>query len=158
VTLLSILLVTCLVSDPTIAQWIDRNGVEVIERKDLSPAAAASSPSSPGIVVAKFRADDAVNAALLRKVKDQVLFQIVACPDRANCSVAFEQDVSRYSRITYLEKVPKGTTLRTTESAEAQRTTKLRDDGVRVNYFEKAAVVYFWDSGMKAWESIGVSD
>ena len=157
-TLSSVLLLAYLVSNPVVAEWLERNHVELVERNDLSPEAAAGAPANPGIVVGAFRARDQVNAALLRTNGDQVVFEIVACSDRGTCSVEVHQDVSRYSRIVFLEKVIKGVAIRTANTAETRRTVKLTMEAVKIHYFEKAAVVYFWNVNERKWDSIGVTD
>ncbi len=157
-TLFSVVLLTCVLANSTIAEWVDRNHVELIERNDLAPEAAAATSASPGIVVGQFRSLDLVTAGLLRRNGDQVVFQIVACSSKGDCSVELEQDVSRYSRIVFLEKVLKGTTVNATDAAGAPRKVQLTEEAMKINYFEKAAVIYFWNIAQKKWDSVGVAD
>jgi hypothetical protein len=157
-TLSSILLFLCLISDPVVAKWLHHGQVQIIERRDLSAEAAKASPTTPGIVVGKFRTTDQTNAGLIRKREDRVRFQIIACSTKGECAIEVDEDVSDYARIVFLEKVPKGTTVSTDESAEVQQRYELTEEAVKITYFGKAAVVYFWNVGQKKWDSIGVAD
>jgi hypothetical protein len=157
-TFLSILLFLCLVSDPVVAGWLDRHHVQLIERADLSPEVAEAAPLHPGVVVGAFRVTDKVGAGLLRKTNGGVRFQIVACASKGDCVIQVDEDVSDFGRIAFLEKVPKGTTVRTDESADVQHRHTLSGEGVKITYFGKGAAVYFWNAGSRSWESIGVAD
>jgi hypothetical protein len=152
------LLFMCLVADPIVAAWLDRDHVQLVERGDLSAETAKVAPAHPGIVVGKFRALDKASAGLIRKAGGRVRFQIIACSSKDDCAIQVDEDVSDYGRIVFLEKVPKGTTVSTDDSAEVQQQHALTGEGVKITYFGKGAVVHYWNAATKKWESIGVSD
>ena len=105
-----------------------------------------SSKTNPSIVHADFDGDGHPDYAVLLKHDgdEKAKFSILLCSQNANCRSVYELDVTGVVADMYLRPVSKG--------------SLLSEPGVQVNYFEKAAVVYYWAKKTRTIEIIQTED
>lgn len=113
---------------------------------------------NPSLIHADFDGDGHPDYALLLK-SDQsqnAKFVVLLCPDDNACKQVFELDLTGSPEIMYLRKIdPKRISQ---NDAEDQEPVKLTGPGIQLNYFEKGAVIYYWDKAAKKIASVQTED
>jgi hypothetical protein len=122
-----------------------------------------SSKSSPSIIHADFDGDGHPDYALLLKHKrdGKAEFVVLLCSGDANCTIVDQLDVTGSIAEMYIRPVATGSLVSQAEATEMQDDTPPVTPhrvGIQVNYFEKAAVVYYWEKKTRKIEQIESED
>jgi hypothetical protein len=118
---------------------------------------------NPSVVHADFDGDGNLDyAVLLKNDKSQTAKLVVLlCPANTHCRSVYELDVTGYSEIAYLRPVAAGSVVSQTDAIESTTQPspeKLKSTGIKVTYFEKAAVVLYWDRKAKKIKEVQTED
>jgi hypothetical protein len=119
--------------------------------------------SNPSVVHADFDGDGNLDYALLLKNDKSQAAKLVVllCSGTSHCRSVYELDVTADSGIVYLRPVATGSVMSQTEaidSTTAPSPAKLHSTGIQVTYFEKAAVVLYWDRKLKNIREVQTAD
>jgi len=119
--------------------------------------------SNPSVVHADFDGDGNLDYALLLKNDKSQAAKLVVllCSGTSHCRSVYELDVTADSGIVYLRPVATGSVVSQTEaidSTTAPSPAKLHSTGIQVTYFEKAAVVLYWDRKLKKIREVQTAD
>ena len=119
--------------------------------------------ANPSIVHADFDGDGTPDYALLLKNDTRGITQLVIllCPAVTSCKKVYGLDLSTTAAIVYLRPIPVGSKVAPTGGIDTDKTNagvKLRATGIELNYFEKAAVVLYWNQQLKRIEQIETED
>ena len=119
--------------------------------------------SDSSVVHADFDGDGHPDYAVLLKQDrgENAKFVVLLCSDDAECRTVYELDVTANIAEMYLRPVSKGSLVsesEATDSKDSASATKLHTAGIQLNYFEKAAVVYFWSQKTQKIEMIQSED
>lgn len=148
--------------------WIKENRPNVLTWDNFNSALVKTQQGkvdSIGVVYGNFYSDKYVDAALLSVQKNHLTFEILRC--NPYCSLTFTKDVEsgvagiRYVRdgITYLRLIKKGNRIETSPAIENEdKHIKLKHDAIEMNTFEKAAMVWYWNSEEKKWDTVSTAD
>jgi len=119
--------------------------------------------SNPSVVHADFDGDGNLDYALLLKNDKSQATKLVVllCSESGHCRSVYELDVTAGSGIVYLRPVATGSVVSQTEaidSTTAPSPAKLHSIGIQVAFFEKAAVVLYWDRKVKKIREVQTAD
>lgn len=122
-----------------------------------------SSKNNPSIVQADFDGDGHPDYALLLKHHGdgKAKFVVLLCSDDAYCRIAYQLDVTGSIAEMYIGPVATGSQVSQAGAIDTKDNTpavRLHKVGIQVNYFEKAAVVYYWDKKTRKIEAIESED
>lgn len=122
-----------------------------------------SSKNNPSIIHADFDGDGHPDYALLLKHdgNGKAEFVVLLCSDDATCRIVYELDVTGSIAEMYIRPVATGSQVSQDESVETKGNTPavmLHTVGIQVNYFEKAAVVYYWEKKTRKIEALESED
>lgn len=118
---------------------------------------------NPSLIQADFDGDGHPDYALLLK-SDQsqnAKFVVLLCPDDNACKQVFELDLTGSPEIMYLRKIAAKSRISqtdTTEDHDQHSGVKLTGTGIELNYFEKGAVIYYWDKAARKIGSVQTED
>ena len=143
-------------------------GYHVVTRAERSADASAYllrhySRTNPSVVRADFDGDGHPDYALLLKHdgSPNAKFVVLLCSDAAQCRTVYELDVTASIAEMYLTPVPQESRVSPTgaiDRSDDSAGVKLQGVGIQLNYFEKAAVVYYWSKRTKRIEAIETED
>lgn len=122
-----------------------------------------SSKHNPSVVHADFDGDGHPDYAFLLKhdVDGKAEFVVLLCSGDANCRIVYQLDVTGSIAEMYISPVATGSHVSQEEARETKGNTPavtLHTVGIQVNYFEKAAVVYYWSKKTRKIEAIQSED
>jgi hypothetical protein len=117
---------------------------------------------SPSVVRVDFDGDGHIDYAVLLKNKKSGVakFVILLCPENKHCKKAYDEDISNAGEV-FVKAVPIGRRVSQTEAIDTKNypsPVRLSSTGVEVTYFEKAKVVYYWNTKHKKIETIQTED
>jgi hypothetical protein len=118
---------------------------------------------NPSIVNADINGDGSLDYALLLKddKSNHTKLVVLLCSRDNPCKKVFELDVTGYSGTAYLRPVSSGSKVPRTdgidENAHSGPAT-VSATGIRVTYFEKGEVVYYWNEKHGKLEAVQTKD
>jgi hypothetical protein len=118
---------------------------------------------NPSVVRADFDGDGHLDyAILLKNEKSGVAkFVILLCSEDEQCKKARDEDITSYAGEVFIKAVPTGRGVSQTEAIgdkDNPTPVRLSSTGIEVTYFEKAKVVYHWNTKHKKIETIQTGD
>ncbi len=118
---------------------------------------------NPSVVRSDFDGDGHLDyAVLLRNKKSGVAkLVILLCPENEHCKKACDEDITSYAGEVFIKAVPIGRRVSQTEAIDTKDyppPVRLSSTGIEVTYFEKAKVVYYWNTNHKKIETIQTGD
>ena len=118
---------------------------------------------SPSVVRADFDGDGHLDYAVLLKNKKSGVakFEILLCPENEHCKKACDEDITSDAGEVFIKAVPLGRHVSQTEAIDTKDyppPVRLSSTGIEVTYFEKAKVVYYWNTKHKKIETIQTGD
>jgi hypothetical protein len=120
---------------------------------------------SPSVVRADFDGDGHLDYAVLLKNKNKksgvAKFVILLCSESEHCKKAFDEDITSYAGEVFIKTVPIGRRVSQTEAIDTKDyppPVRLSSTGIEMTYFEKAKVVYYWNTKHKKIETIQTGD
>jgi hypothetical protein len=118
--------------------------------------------SNPSIIHADFDGDGLSDYAVLLK-KDKgtsARFVAVLCPVSGALKTVYDLDLTGSTGDVYLKRIPPGVRVSQTEAIEPETIApvRLRSAGIQLVYFEKAAVVVFWNPKLHKMQEIQTGD
>lgn len=114
----------------------------------------------PGNVIGDFNGDGVDDcAALFIEQGDGYSVSLSITLNRENgMEEVFLRDVGPYKGLVFISPVKNGMELSTSQALDYEEFVKLEHTGIRVTYFGKAEVVYFWSNEHQEVKSIQTSD
>jgi hypothetical protein len=115
--------------------------------------------SDSSLVHADFDGDGTLDYALLLRGEKPGSTELVIllCAENRECKSVHESQVGTES--VYLKPVPAGSKVSETDAPDGeQATAKLNSPGIRLAYFEKAEVVFYWDRKSKKIVEVETGD
>lgn len=114
--------------------------------------------SDASVIHADLDGDAYRDYALLLKTDHSAETKLVIafCSEQDQCKIVYDQGVGDAGQL-YIRAVPIGSKVRETDAGSTP-STRLRSPGVELNYFEKAAVVYYWNKKSGKIEIIETED
>jgi len=117
----------------------------------------------PSVVRADFDGDGRLDyAVLLRNKKSGIAkFVMLLCPENEHCKKARDEDLTSYAGEVFIKTVPIGRRVSQTEAIDTKdqpRPITLSSTGIELTVFERAAVVYYWNTKHKKIETIQTGD
>ena len=118
---------------------------------------------SPSVVRADFDGDGHLDYAVLLKNKKSGVakFAILLCSENDPCKKAWDEDITSYAGEVFIKAVPIGGRVLQTEAIDTKDyppPVRISSSGIEVTYFEKAKVVYYWNTKHKRIETIQTGD
>ena len=115
--------------------------------------------ANPSLVRGDFDGDGHDDyAALLKEDKSPATKLVVLlCQGNGECKRVYEQDETAVSKFVYLRPLHPGSRVSEAEGGGASG-VKLAFTGIQVAYFEKGAVVLYWNSKLRKIEEIQSED
>jgi hypothetical protein len=153
---------------PDARGWVEANRPTVLTWNSFDPElvkAVRGKAESIGVVYGHFQSQKGTDAALLSQQNGHLVFEIVHCAE--SCAVESRRDLNdgaegiRFAsdQITYLTLVPKGRTAGTSRAVEDEhKSVRLVHDAVQLVTFEKTAVVWYWNTESRQWDSVSTAD
>ena len=118
--------------------------------------------SNPSFVHADFDGDGHPDYAMLLKSDHSTAAQLVIllCQNQEQCHRVYKLDITGDSEISYLSRIPVGSKIAETDSAEDNdsHAVKLMTVGVRISYFEKGEVALYWNKQLKKIVEVATGD
>jgi hypothetical protein len=131
-----------------------------LDKETLQHYQANYGGNQAGIVKTDIDGNGVQDIAVLLKTdgSSSTKFVILLCDASSLCNVTYELDTSPHQQI-YITRVKAGTLISQTEAIDtAIPSVKLVHDGIRLTYFEKAEIVFFWDDKLQKINSIQTAD
>ncbi len=115
------------------------------------------------VVRADFDGDGHLDyAVLLKNQKSGVAkFVVLLCSENEQCKKACDEDITSYAGEVFIKAAPIGRRVSKTEAIDNKDNptpVRLSSTGIEVTYFEKAKVVYCWNTKHKKIETIQTGD
>jgi hypothetical protein len=118
--------------------------------------------ANPSLLHADFDGDGHPDYAMLLKSDHSTAAQlaILLCENQEQCHPVYKLDITGASEISYLSRIPVGSKIAETDSAEDNdsHAVKLITVGVRLSYFEKAEVALYWNKQLKKIVEVATGD
>jgi hypothetical protein len=117
--------------------------------------------ANPSVVRADFDGDGNSDLALLLRDDKSPATKLVVllCSKEQKCQIVYEKDETALGDIVYLLRAKSGVGASESEATDAQEpSVRLQSPGIQVAYFEKAAVVLFWNKKLKKIEEVETED
>lgn len=104
--------------------------------------------------------DEAVIASCQTVDRSGTYLMIGVTHDSTDIVPSLIEDVSSYRDIIFLSKLPVGAVVENSEALADIRSdsVQLRNPGVRVTYYEKASIAYYWSTANTALVSVQTAD
>ncbi len=155
--ILELLVIALASSSPSeLESWLHGSSATIVDGADLDSDVQNAAPKNPGVVRGNF-GGKGEEAVVLRKGTDCLTLDAIQCAP--NCEwTTLEALGNDYKGIAFLRKAPAGKKYSSTPAADKQESVTLHNDGVIVEYFEKAAVLYYRSKGTGKWTTMPIAD